>query len=173
MADIVTGGELSPGSDVRSDDQRALERWARTNVTTFDHPVGTCSMGPASDSNAVTDEHGCVYGVEGLFVADASIIPTVPTGTPNLPTIMVAEHVARVFDWSLRDTLTQSNGWLTTSSQQSEKMLSLQQRSLRCRARSVENPTAPPSYPLLGDCVCQLADTSDLRHLQSQSLKNL
>ena len=100
MADIVTGGELSPGSHVRSDDIRALEHWAKSNVTTFHHPVGTCSMGPASDSNAVTDEHGRVYGVEGLFVADASIIPTVPTGTPNLPTIMVAEHIAREFDWS-------------------------------------------------------------------------
>ncbi|MGC1419763.1 MAG: GMC oxidoreductase [Acidimicrobiales bacterium] len=100
MAEIVSGGELSPGSDVRSDDKRALEHWARTNVTTFHHPVGTCSMGPASNSNAVTNEHGCVYGVEGLFVADASIIPTVPTGTPNLPIIMVAEHIARVFEWS-------------------------------------------------------------------------
>ena len=55
MADVVTGGELSPGPDVESDDQQALERWARANVTTFHHPVGTCSMGPASDPNAVTD----------------------------------------------------------------------------------------------------------------------
>ena len=100
MADVVTGGELSPGPDVESDDQQALERWARANVTTFHHPVGTCSMGPASDPNAVTDERGSVYGVEGLFVADASIMPIVPTGTPNLPTIMVAEHIARGFERS-------------------------------------------------------------------------
>lgn len=95
MADIVTGHEVSPGSDVRSEDTRSLEHWAKMNVTTFHHPVGTCSMGPATDSKAVTDELGGVYGVDGLFVADASIIPIVPTGTPNLPTIMVAEHIAR------------------------------------------------------------------------------
>lgn len=97
MADVVTGDELSPGIDVRSEDIRALERWARANVTTFHHPVGTCSMGPPSNSHAVTDELGAVYGVTGLFVADASIIPVVPTGTPNLPTIMVAERIARAF----------------------------------------------------------------------------
>jgi len=52
-------------------------------------------MGAAPELGAVTDAHGSVHGVEGLTVADASIMPTVPTGTPNLPTIMVAEHIAR------------------------------------------------------------------------------
>lgn len=69
-------------------------------MTTFHHPEGTCSMEPTSDTNAVTDERGSVYGVQGLFVADASIMPIVPTVTPNLPTIMVAEHIARSFETS-------------------------------------------------------------------------
>ena len=52
-------------------------------------------MGAAPESGAVTDRHGSVHGIEGLTVADASIMPTVPTGTPNLPIIMVAEHLVR------------------------------------------------------------------------------
>jgi choline dehydrogenase-like flavoprotein len=52
-------------------------------------------MGAEPESGAVTDPRGSVHGIEGLTVADASIMPTVPTGTPNLPTIMVAEHIAR------------------------------------------------------------------------------
>jgi choline dehydrogenase-like flavoprotein len=52
-------------------------------------------MGPAPEKGAVTDAQGSVHGIEGLTVADASIMPTVPTGTPNLPTIMVAEHIAQ------------------------------------------------------------------------------
>jgi len=76
-------------------DRRALASWALKSVSTFHHPVGTCGMGATPELGAVTDAHGSVHGIQGLTVADASIIPTVPTGTPNLPTIMVAEHVAR------------------------------------------------------------------------------
>ncbi|MGP0031258.1 MAG: GMC oxidoreductase [Acidimicrobiales bacterium] len=64
-------------------------------VSTFHHPVGTGAMGTAPESGAVTDTHGSVHGIEGLTVADASIMPTVPTGAPNLPIIMVAEHIAQ------------------------------------------------------------------------------
>ncbi len=94
VAAISTGAELSPGPQVAPGDRRALAAWATTEVSTFHHPVGTCAMGPESELGAVTDTHGSVHGVEGLTVADASIMPTVPTGTPNLPTIMVAEHIA-------------------------------------------------------------------------------
>jgi len=51
-------------------------------------------MGAASEAGAVTDNHGSVHGIVGLTVADASIMPIVPNGTPNLPVIMVAEHIA-------------------------------------------------------------------------------
>ncbi len=95
VASIVTGAELSPGPGSPPGDRPALASWALENVSTFHHPVGTCAMGTAPESGAVTDAHGCVHGMEGLTVADASIMPTVPTGTPNLPVIMVAEHIAR------------------------------------------------------------------------------
>ena len=95
VASIVTGAELSPGSGSPPGDRHALASWALETVSTFHHPVGTCAMGTAPESGAVTDAHGSVHGIEGLTVADASIMPTVPTGTPNLPIIMVAEHIAR------------------------------------------------------------------------------
>jgi choline dehydrogenase len=95
VAAVTTGGELSPGPQVAPGDRAALAAWAASAVSTFHHPVGTCAMGVDPESGAVTDAHGTVHGIEGLTVADASIMPTVPTGTPNLPTIMVAEHIAR------------------------------------------------------------------------------
>jgi choline dehydrogenase len=93
VASIVTGAEFSPGPGSPPGDRHALASWALETVSTFHHPVGTCAMGTAPESGAVTDAHGSVHGIEGLTVADASIMPTVPTGTPNLPTIMVAEHI--------------------------------------------------------------------------------
>ena len=95
VASLVTGPELSPGPAVPEGDRRALASWALQSVSTFHHPVGTCGMGAAPESGAVTDARGSVHGIQGLTVADASIMPTVPTGTPNLPTIMVAERVGR------------------------------------------------------------------------------
>jgi choline dehydrogenase-like flavoprotein len=61
----------------------------------YHHPVGTCAMGPDPALGAVTDSRGSVHGIDGLTIADASIMPTIPTATTNLPTIMVAEHIAR------------------------------------------------------------------------------
>jgi choline dehydrogenase len=95
VAAISTGTELSPGPHAAPGDRQALAAWASAAVSTFHHPAGTCAMGAQSESGAVTDTHGSVHGMDGLTVADASIMPTVPTGTPNLPTIMVAEHIAR------------------------------------------------------------------------------
>ncbi len=94
LAALVTGPELAPGPVIPSDDRVALGRWARASVSTFHHPVGTCAMGPDPALGAVTDHRGAVHGVDGLTVADASIMPTIPTATTNLPTMMVAEHIA-------------------------------------------------------------------------------
>ena len=52
-------------------------------------------MGPDPALGAVTDSRGSVHGIDGLTIADASIMPTIPSATTNLPTIMVAEHMAR------------------------------------------------------------------------------
>jgi choline dehydrogenase len=95
MAAIRTGVELSPGPHIASNDRQALAAWASSSVSTFHHPVGTCAMGMDPAAGAVTDTNGSVHGIDALTVADASIMPTVPTGTPNLPTIMVAERLAR------------------------------------------------------------------------------
>ena len=65
----------------------------RRNSLHYFHPVGTCKMGPASDPEAVVDATGRIYGVEGLYVVDASIMPTVPRANTNLPTLMLAERI--------------------------------------------------------------------------------
>jgi choline dehydrogenase len=58
------------------------------------HPCGTAPMGPSSNPLAVTDAHGRVYGVEGLVIADASLMPTIPSSNTNLPTLMIGERIA-------------------------------------------------------------------------------
>ncbi len=57
------------------------------------HPCATAKMGPASDPFAVVDQYGRAHGIEGLVVADASIMPTVPRANTNLTTIMIGEMV--------------------------------------------------------------------------------
>jgi len=94
MAAIATGPELSPGSALADDDLDALKTWITEGVGTFHHPVGTCSIGPDPETGAVVDARGAVHGIDDLYVADASIMPRIPTATTNLPTIMVAEHIA-------------------------------------------------------------------------------
>ena len=56
------------------------------------HPCGTVPMGLDSDDDAAVDGHGCVRGVSGLFVADASIMPTIPSANTNFPTLMIGER---------------------------------------------------------------------------------
>lgn len=75
-------------------DDAALAEHIQHNVAGTFHPVGTCRMGRADDRDAVTDSAGRVRGVAGLRVIDASIMPTIPRGNTNIPTIMVAEKLA-------------------------------------------------------------------------------
>jgi 5-(hydroxymethyl)furfural/furfural oxidase len=75
-------------------DDDALAEHIRENVGGTFHPVGTCRMGMPSDRDAVVNGSGRVRGIAGLRVVDASIMPTVPRGNTNIPTIMVAEKVA-------------------------------------------------------------------------------
>ena len=70
----------------------------RRNSLHYFHPVGTCKMGPDSDSAAVVDPTGRVHGAEGLYVADASIMPVVPRANTNLPTLMAAERIVAGLD---------------------------------------------------------------------------
>jgi choline dehydrogenase len=96
LAEIISGPELAPGPTVTTDDRAALAEWVRSAVSTYHHPVGTCAMGPRPDRGAVTDARGSVHGMDNLTVADASIMPTIPTATTNLSTIMLAEHISRL-----------------------------------------------------------------------------
>lgn len=75
-------------------DDDALTDFVRTNVGGTWHPSGTCRMGRASDPQAVTSPAGAVFGVEGLHVADASLMPSIPRANTNMPTIMIAERIA-------------------------------------------------------------------------------
>lgn len=69
-----------------------LVAFVRTAVSTYFHPVGTCRMGPGA--GCVVDHELRVYGVEGLRVADASVMPTVTSGNTNAPCVMIGERAA-------------------------------------------------------------------------------
>lgn len=88
--DPYRGRELSPGDDVDSD--AAIDAWVRSTANTIFHPVGTCRMG--ADPGAVVDADLRVRGVEGLRVADASVMPTIIGGNTSVPTMMIAEKCA-------------------------------------------------------------------------------
>lgn len=76
------------------DDRRALFRYVREHLATFKHPAGTARMGPPDDPGAVIDAECQVHGVEGLRVADASVMPTIPRANTNLTCIMIGERVS-------------------------------------------------------------------------------
>ena len=65
----------------------------RDNLHYF-HPVGTCKMGPETDPTAVVDPRGKVYGLDHLYVADASIMPVVPRANTNIPALVVGERIS-------------------------------------------------------------------------------
>jgi choline dehydrogenase len=94
LADFVLGPELAPGSGIGDDDRAGLARSIRARVGSYHHPVGTCAMGPDPDRGAVVDAHGTVHGVEDLWVADASVMPSIPSANTNLSAIVVAERIA-------------------------------------------------------------------------------
>lgn len=92
----ILGSLSKPGVDIIKlvQDEEALSEFVQGSVSGPGHHVGTCRMGSADDSGAVVDPLGRVYGVEGLRVVDASIMPSVPRGNTNIPTLMLAEKIA-------------------------------------------------------------------------------
>lgn len=86
--------EVVPGPSFADADEAALRRAAGDVGTTIFHPVGTARMGLASDPAAVVDARLRVMGVAGLRVVDASVMPTIPSGNTNSPTLMIAEKGA-------------------------------------------------------------------------------
>ena len=75
-------------------DGAPLRGWVRENVTTMHHPTSSCAMGGAE--SAVCDPELRVRGIAGLRVVDASVMPTVPRGNTNAPTIAIAERAAEL-----------------------------------------------------------------------------
>ncbi|MBR8832547.1 MAG: GMC family oxidoreductase N-terminal domain-containing protein [Stigonema ocellatum SAG 48.90 = DSM 106950] len=108
--DEFRGREVAPGHDIQSD--AALEAYVREVCGTVFHPIGTCKMG--TDPMAVVDPELRVYGIEGLRVVDASIMPTLITGHTNAPTIMIAEKAAALIKAASR--ISQSVASLITAS---------------------------------------------------------
>jgi choline dehydrogenase len=75
-------------------DDAALAEWIQTSVSTGYHAAGTCRMGAQTDPGAVVDQGLKVHGIEGLWIADASIMPTITTGLTNLAAFMIGERAA-------------------------------------------------------------------------------
>ncbi|WP_428527078.1 GMC family oxidoreductase [Roseibium sp.] len=84
--------EFRPDASLDIDDYEATLDWARNNSTTIYHPTGTCKMGKGEGS--VVDERLRVHGIEGLRVADCSIMPEIVSGNTNAPAIMIGEKVS-------------------------------------------------------------------------------
>lgn len=82
------GEEISPTADYQTPED------VRRDNLHYYHAVGTCKMGPASDATAVVDARGKVYGLDNLYVADASIMPVVPRANTNIPALVVGERIA-------------------------------------------------------------------------------
>jgi choline dehydrogenase len=84
VREVLPGPEVAQPAEVQDYLRRAAE--------TYFHPVGTCRMG--LEAGAVVDPELRVHGVDGLRVADASIMPSIVSGNTNAPTIMIGEKAA-------------------------------------------------------------------------------
>ena len=92
FAPIVKGRITPTDDDLASDD--ALDAWLLREVTTGQHLTSTCRMGPESDPMAVVDQRLRVHGLEGLRIADASVMPDTVRANTNATTIMIGERLA-------------------------------------------------------------------------------
>lgn len=84
--------EVWPGPEI--DTSAELREYIRRNIESYYHPVGTCRLG--SDTDAVVDLRLRVRGVDGLRVADASVMPTIPNASPNATVLAIAERAADI-----------------------------------------------------------------------------
>lgn len=88
--DAFRGPEYQPGFSVQSD--KDLDIYIRNTAMSVYHPIGTCRMG--DDAMAVVDPTLKVHGIDRLRVVDASVMPRLPTGNTNAPTMMIGEKAA-------------------------------------------------------------------------------
>lgn len=96
MRKVVESAAIDPaGTDISTlENDEAIERWLLESVGDMSHICGTARMGSPEDPRTVVDPQARVLGVEGLWVGDASIFPTIPRANTFLPTMAVAERVA-------------------------------------------------------------------------------
>jgi choline dehydrogenase len=87
----LIGAETGPYLEHLAPDQ--LRRQIPLSSVHDYHPASTCKMGPSSDRDAVVDHSGKVHGLDNLFIADASIMPSVTWANTNLPTLAIAEKI--------------------------------------------------------------------------------
>ena len=92
FSDIIERRVDPTDADLESND--SLDEWIKREVTTSQHISCTCKMGPSSDATAVVDQYGNVHGIDGLKVADASIMPDCIRANTNVTTMMIGERVA-------------------------------------------------------------------------------
>jgi len=90
--DSYRGAEIGPGEGVTSDAD--FLAYARANGGSVHHLIGTCKMGPGSDPNAVVGPDLRVHGLEGLRIADGSVMPLMISGHTNAPIVMIGEKAA-------------------------------------------------------------------------------
>jgi choline dehydrogenase-like flavoprotein len=84
------GRELAPAG---KDDERA---YLRSNATSYAHAAGTCRMGVEPGAGAVVNAEGRVYGLDNVWVADASIMPRLPRANTNLACYLIGYRMAEV-----------------------------------------------------------------------------
>lgn len=89
----LSRGISEPSADILADD-RQLDDWLRSRLGTALHLSGTAKMGPAEEPEAVVDPYGRVHGVQGLRVADTSMLPAVPLRGPAATAVMIGEFAA-------------------------------------------------------------------------------
>jgi choline dehydrogenase len=113
------GEEIQPGRAVASDTE--IDAFVRAHCESAYHPCGTCKMGDAADPLAVVDPECRVIGIDGLRVADSSIMPLVTNANLNAPTLMIGEKAS---DMILgRDSLPPSNQepWISPNWRESQR----------------------------------------------------
>jgi 5-(hydroxymethyl)furfural/furfural oxidase len=96
LSRILVGLAIHPGRWIANRNRRSplTDDEILASAVPMAHPAGTCAMGRSEDPMAVVDRACRVYGVDGLRVVDASVMPRLPAANTNLPTIMIAERAA-------------------------------------------------------------------------------